>query len=623
MLLVEKGVCQVPIIVDRNAPSATLQAADELAHYIGLTTGARPEVVATPGDDTGLPERGIWVGMQPGLAGVRRDLDFTFSHLEEILIACDGRNLAIVGRDRVTGGKQVEFGSANAVYTFIQKYLGVRWLWPGPEGEDILPTETLSVAPCVYRYHPPLVERRMRRPACKAEAAVATEAWFRRQRVSQYSFNYSGGHAFTQWWDLYHQDHPEYFAMQPDGTRDNICGANVKICPSNPGMQRQWLDNATAALRQDPRVICVSASPNDGSMTGECVCPACQAWDDPHGVMVRLSGKGGSYKSVALTDRYVHFWNILARGLRERFPEREVYVGAYAYGPYTTPPVAGVLEPNVVMGYVGHSPFCNKEYRRKMRTEWEQWARNAAKMVYRPNLFHYSGGWLGLPTVAMDRTLDDFRFLAENHCIGLDIDSLPLCWATQGIQFYLMGQLAYEPLQDGKALLQDYYHRAFGPAASAMEDYFRTLEKAQERVVQRVELSGAAAQKAIGVFQEVYTDAVFHPAARALAKAEAGVGGAGQSLYRRRVAFVRSGFEFTRLQVEIMRVMTAVRESKGTDAAAVKRAIELCNRRNDFYENRTADLYAVQPQEWYHTKRALDDFMGPPSAAFRAAAGLP
>jgi hypothetical protein len=622
MFIVEKSVCRVPIIVGKNAPPATLQAAGELAHYMKLISGAAPEIIKGDSDSKNLPKHGIWVGIQPELTSLFPDLNFKFINPEEILIACNGQDLVIAGRDVINGGKQTECGTANAVYTFLQKYLGVRWFWPGPEGEDIIQNDTVKFSPFVYRFHPPFVQRRMRRPPCKKEAAAQTEIWFRLQRLSLYSFNYSGGHAFTEWWDKYHKEHPEYFALQPDGTRDNICGADVKICPSNPGMQKQWLDNAEEMLRKDPSLVCVSASPNDGSTTGECVCAECRVWDNPNGAIYQLYGKGGPYKSVALTDRYVKFWNILARRLKERFPDREVYVGAYAYGPYTNPPVSEVLDKNVVIGYVGSFPICSDEYSKKMKGDWGKWAGNAAKMVYRPNLFHYSGGWLGLPTVSMRKTIDDFRFLAENKCIGLNVDSLPMSWATQGIQFYIMGQLAYDPLQDGNALLKDYYARAFGNAAENMEEYFNIMEKAHEAILEKIQLSGGFAKDAIAVFRATYTDEILNRADTALKAAEAKFKADSNTLCKKRVDFIRSGYEFTKLQVEIMQTMALVRESKGKDAAAVRKAIELCAFRNDFYENRKANVFAVQAQEWYHSKRALDDYMGPPSKVFRAAAGV-
>ncbi|MFA7158481.1 MAG: DUF4838 domain-containing protein, partial [Kiritimatiellia bacterium] len=466
MIITEKGAARVPILVAPGAPPATVQAAGELAKYIEKISGALPQVTNWAGGS--LPESAVWVGIQSNVPGLDAGIKIEFEHPEEILLACDGRNVIITGRDRMAGTNQVEYGTANAVYAFLQDKLGVRWLWPGPLGEDIVRHDTLALAPFEYRFNPPFRVRHFwpRNP----------RDWHQFQRTYLYSLNIGAGHAFTKWWEEYHAEHPDYFALQPDGSRDAFPSPqDVKICVSNPKMQAQWLDNAEKAFSEHPEKIMFSASPNDGSMSGECVCKNCRAWDNMNGAKVMLYGKGGSAEYVALTDRYIHFWNILARELKERFPGREAMVGALAYGPYITPPVSEVLEKNIAIFYVGHFPLAGDELTQKEKERWKGWAEKASTMVFRPNLFHYSGGWLGLPTIATRRTIEDFRFLAENKCVGIEVDTLPRCWATQGVQFYLMAQLAYDPMRDGNAVLKDYYRRGFGKAAGEVEQYFSLM----------------------------------------------------------------------------------------------------------------------------------------------------
>jgi hypothetical protein len=681
LLLVEKNVSVLPISVDKNASQETMQAAKELASYIQKISGAEVNVILN--DSSNTPSHAIWVGIQPKLESVFPDLKFKFENPEEILIACNGKDLVIAGRDIMAGTTQTEFGTANAVYTFLQKYLDVRWFWPGPLGEDIISKNTIKFSPFEYRYHPQIVQRKLNRGTFSGEYEVQVKAWFRMQRATLYSFRFEGGHAYTKWWDKYHVEHPDYFALQPDGTRDLFPTSktqstkDAKVCVSNPKMQKQWLDDAEKELKADPSKIMASATPNDGAMSGECVCPNCKAMDNPNGSEVQYYGKGGAYKSVALTDRYIKFWNILAREMKKRFPDKDVSVGACAYGPYKFPAVSEKLDKNIVIGYAGHFPFSSDEFRKKEKEEWKKWAENASRMVFRPNIFHYSGGWLGLPTVPIHRTIEDFKFLAENKCVGLNVDTLPVIWSTQGIEYYLLAQLAYDPLQDGSALLKDYYQRAFGNASAEIEQYFDIMEKAHNQIAEKVKLSAGATKELIGVCREIYTDDILNSADECLKKAEAKVADVHDIKYSQRVAFIRSGYDFTRLQVGIMNEMAKVRESKGTDAGAVKKAIELCGKRDAFYkrideivsrsikleveiitsmsqvrhnkgtdteedkkrlndtlkkaielcEKRTElykkpDVFVVRLQKWYHESRQLDDYMGPPSKAFRDAAGV-
>ena len=54
-------------------------------------------------------------------------------------------------------GYPAGYGTANAVYSFIQEQLGVRWLWPGEE--DVIKRERIAIAPMERRYHPQIRAR--------------------------------------------------------------------------------------------------------------------------------------------------------------------------------------------------------------------------------------------------------------------------------------------------------------------------------------------------------------------------------------------------------------------------------------------------------------------------------
>jgi hypothetical protein len=517
------------------------------------------------------------------------------------------------------GTNQTEYGTANAVFTFLQQRLDVRWLWPGPLGEDIVRKDTLAFKSFDYRFHPPLRQRRMRwnLPLEKHPAAIA---WWHAQRTRD-SLGMSAGHAYGDWWEKYHQTHPEYFALRGDGTRTPEPKGGpltVKLCVSNPGVWTQWLDNAERQLRADPAQIMVSASPNDSG--GWCACEKCCAWDNPNGEPMSLYGK----PHVVLTDRYVKYWNILARGLRDRFPDREVFVGAWAYAAYRTPPVAEVLDARIAIGFVGNFPLENDELREKEKALFKAWGGRAQTLIYRPNLFWYSGGALGMPTVSTRRTIEDFRFLAENHCVGLDVDSHLDHWATQGVQFYLMAQLMYDPLQDGRALLKDYYRRGFGEGAAKVEQYVDLMEDAHTRLT---ELPGwrpstSLRFRVVTNCMQIYTPGLLDKAGDLLKQAESKVAG-GPELYRQRVAFIRAGLDFTRLQVDIMKTMAEVRASGGKAPGAVQRALALCETRQKFLQEHDAS-HALNGNglRKYVKNRGMEDHLGPPSQAFRDAAGI-
>lgn len=119
LVLVENGVSRAPIIVAEGASPETMRAAEELAGYIQKTSGARPKIIA--GSPATVPARAIWVGFQPKLSALFPGVHFTFEKPEEILIVASEHHLAIVGRDRMVGGVQTEYGTANPGTTFSVK----------------------------------------------------------------------------------------------------------------------------------------------------------------------------------------------------------------------------------------------------------------------------------------------------------------------------------------------------------------------------------------------------------------------------------------------------------------------------------------------------------------------
>lgn len=213
VVLVEDGVSQAPIVVPADASPSAVQAANELADYIEKITGARAAVLT--GDLDQIPDHAIWVGYRPELKALFPNVDFDFEHPEEIQLAGNDRHVAIVGRDRQIGTKQTEHGTANAVYTFLQHHLGVRWLWPGPLGEDIVPTRTITLEPFEYRFHPPIRERKFWRGMYSGEMEENKNDWFRFNRSTLGSLEFHGGHAYMNWWDRYHETHPDIFALLP------------------------------------------------------------------------------------------------------------------------------------------------------------------------------------------------------------------------------------------------------------------------------------------------------------------------------------------------------------------------------------------------------------------------
>ena len=571
LVIVKDGVSLAPIVTVEGAPPYTREAAGELAVYIEKISGAKPEIIK--GAPAPVPEHAIWVGYQPILGELFPNLDLDFNHPEEILIAANGDHLVIAGRNRwnpdslvvesagphqarITG-RQWEYGTANAVYEFLRKYLDVLWLWPGELGEDIVRKDTISFAPFEYRYHPQIRQRgTIFRFSALGDKRGHSHEWTRRQGLQLDSMQTPGGHAFYTWWDRFHKEHPDYFALQPDGTRSGFpAPKRAKLCQSNPAVWEQWLADVTEELRENPHETIFNAAPNDSAQSGVCVCEKCRAWDQPGAATYPYQWDGVTRKDVAMSDRYCTFTNHLARKLKERFPGRDYRVLQFAYHCTTWAPLKAVPEDNVIISYIGNFPLTDEADRREQKKKMAGWQTLGPAMVYRPNQWVFAGA-LGLPQVAPGKVIDDFAFLAKNNCVGMFVDTAWEHWATTGPHYYLIGRLGWDPTQDGDAILDEYYQRGFGAAADDIRAYWQMMADEFGDLGYRERLDAVVKTR----FDETFRS----KAGLLLDRAAAKVADA-PDVHRKRVAFVRAGFDYTRVLFELLAFMKRTENDEGPE----------------------------------------------------------
>jgi hypothetical protein len=586
LVLVEKGVNPAPIVVFSNAPPFIRRAADELADAIEKISGARPEVIH--GEPRPLPQRAIWVGCQPALETLFPDVDFTFQHPEETLIAVNEHHAVIAGRDRwdpehlvVEGvdekivGKQQEYGTVNAVYTFLQDQLGVRWLWPGELGEDIVRRETIAVPRQLVRYHPQIRARggAFNFSMLSNKGYGKAHDWTRRQRLQLGSLEIGGGHGFGDWWDRFHETQPELFALQPDGTRSgHPSPRTAKLCESNPAVWKRWLADVEEQLERDPTRTVFNGSPNDGWTSGHCVCDNCRAWDHPDGEPRLFHWHHHREELPALSDRDVTFANQLGRLLKERYPDQDYYVAMLSYGHSRPVPVEARPADNVIMvsvaNFFGRTDLVDRGSTRGTthREQFEAWGKLAPRLMWRPNTGSPAGWQQGLPDLSVAQTIRDLKSVADHHCIGIFIDSVWEHWATQGPQYYVMAQLIWDPSRDGQAVLDDYYARAFGPAAEHVRAYYELMEQARMAYVQEFGYEAGVLN-----LPQLYTDDLLSRASshlqRAAATQAAGLAPDRADTVRRRIEFVQAGLAFTKLAVENIGLMKGYWEKQDETVA--------------------------------------------------------
>ena len=503
--LVRDGEPSAVIVVAGKARPSVTYAVEELRHHIELVTGAKLSVLpVSQVEDKTQPLVLVGPSELTTEMGLRADtLPF-----EGYMVATRGNRLVLMGRDKdpkTSSGRvlsnpfymEVQTGTLYAVYAFLDKVVGVKWLWPSDLGTTYPKHKTLRVKDYHLVSRPRLVRRgfassinsgHVRKSAANILGKKRAEqmrheskVWMTRHMVGTRVFTHAG-HAFTHWYERYIKDHPDWLAMYPDGERYIPPGADttrIKLCVSNPEVRAQIVKDAIKGFERAPYLASFSACPNDSD--GYCMCSTCKAWDDPNGPPIRLSyftkTKGSvTFPYVALTDRYAKFWTKLAEELVKTHPDK--YVFAYAYSKYRTPPVSTKIHPNVIIAYVGFD-YVNRASREADLDQWRKWAHSGCSLYLRPNYLEVGHGF---PLNFARRVGEDLKMCTRTGMIGTMIGWWENHWATQGLNMYVIARMLEDPGRDVDAVIAEYCRAGFRRAAPAIREYFDRMEEATDQV---------------------------------------------------------------------------------------------------------------------------------------------
>jgi len=239
-------------------------------------------------------------------------------------------------------------------------------------------------------------------------------------------------------------------------------------------------------------LLSASIGPNDGGRPTFCTCAKCEALDSAKGRKVLLwdftKKTRRDFEHVSLTDRMVHFWNGIAERVAKVHPDKLLVVDAYSV--YAAPPVERKLHPNLVVRFASLG-YYDEDYRRESMRDWDEWSKAAKRIYFRPNLM-LLGRRDGLPLLYVHKFGEDFRYLASHAMMGTDFDACCHHWATQGLNYYVVARLHWNPELSVDAIVDDYCRAGFGPAAQAIRRYFDRLEALMHEVATKKSKATAA-----------------------------------------------------------------------------------------------------------------------------------
>lgn len=300
--LVKDGRAQAVIVIADNPSPVASYAATELATHVQKATGAELPIVHESSIPDGYASH-VFVGVTRSAAA--QGIDPEKLDNDAFVLRTVGNDLYVVGREDASAlpldQNHGYSGTMFGVSEILERYVAVRWLWPGKLGTYVPRTDTIAVEnvdqvigpkllvraisygthlslfksgdgstrqlafgefPELYRqlsFNTPEklvrymddLEIFMRRHRLGYSQPLKEEAERMRSNRIEHSYRLpQPRHGFHGWWDLHGKEHPEWFAMRKDGVRGPWEGQGQQwwggqyaaMCVSNPDLHRFIID---------------------------------------------------------------------------------------------------------------------------------------------------------------------------------------------------------------------------------------------------------------------------------------------------------------------------------------------------------------------------------------------
>ena len=438
--IVRDGRPAAVIVVDKQAPEMTKQAAALLQRVIEQSSGARLEIAAAAPAGRTV----IRLTSEPGERKLDKDA-FVFA-------------FPTANRIEIIGGSP--YGALFAVQDFLERYLGVRWLMPGEIGEHIPKHKTISIPRHEVKEESAFFSRQL---SGRSFRYKSISTFLLRQRMhGRMSFHHNRLRLFPA--SKYVKTHPDFYPVLngkrylPTSDRDYRWQPNLRA----KGIVEEAVKNICEYFAKHPDADSYSLGMNDS-----------HAWDDS--VMKAPDARRNSLGRIDLSDYFFAWANRVAEGVLARYPDK--WFGCLAYNELVDPPKKVRVHPRI-LPYVcfDRMYWADPALRRVDMNRTRSWMKRAQRLAWYDYI--YGDEFYLAPRFYPHLMAEYVRFAHENGVVAYYAEAYPMPKWIEGPKLYVFLRLLWNPYLDVDATLDEWYRVAVGDrAAPFLAKYYAFWEE--------------------------------------------------------------------------------------------------------------------------------------------------
>ena len=421
---------------------------DTIAEYFFKSSGERP--VVSKGKLTDNSKIAIHLGNTDYVKSLKLNTS-DFDEDEFLIMFPDKKNIVIIG--------EYQHGIEWGVCEFLERMLGVRWLFAGELGEHVPKHTNLSIPMVEVKDKPQFLSRAISFNNKRRDLTKWVRLSRLRRRIKK--GHYLGILISPR---KYFKDHPEFFpTLKGKRVKPNSLIA-WQPCFTAPGIAECAASTVIRYFKSNPTQSTFSFGANDNG--GYCECERCLKMD------------GGKVNLLGMADRsrsYYKFCSKVAELARKGLPGRKLKFGLLAYTNVIEVPVGEKVDPGLV-------PFLTTDDYKwadaGVAAREREWIKRWGQAVPEFGMYDYIyGGFYSIPRIYLHHMADYLREinkLGAKHYYGEAY--IPVNY-KEGPKFYLLMKLLWNPNLSVDAVLQEWYECAVGKkAAPSLAAYFKLLE---------------------------------------------------------------------------------------------------------------------------------------------------